>query len=213
MNPTTTKITRSASATFTKLGLGIVAVALSWWLCRTIASGPVTVGIALIPGVVGLILLYLAFAGSGTTTCPACGASLSGLSTGTNDGVNCPNCHGYFEGKDRLLSKTDENRVADIPLFTTTLPAQFEFPPVCCVCGAPETHREKVTLSTQNASSAVTESTIGVTTSTTTSVEVPHCAEHKAGAALAGAQSHPRIRFRSYPYLRAFCQLNKTTPD
>ena len=212
MNEPTTKITRSSGATFGYLGAGIVALASCWWLLRTIASGPVTAGIALLPGVVGLILCYMAFAGSGTTTCPGCGAPLSGLSTGTNDGVNCPNCHGYFEGKDGLLAKTDENRVAETPIFSTKLPEQFEFPPCCCVCGAPETHREKVSLRTQDASSVVTESTIGVTSSTTTSVEVPHCAAHKDGASLAGANSHPIIRFRSYPYLRAFCTLNRATP-
>lgn len=213
MTATPTKITRSTSATFRNLGIGVVAIALTVWLCRTIASGPITTGIALLPGVVGLICLYMAFAGSGNAACPACATPLSGLSTGSNEGVNCPNCHGYFEGKDGLLAPTDENRIAENPIFSTALPTAFDFPPGCCVCGLPETHREKVSLRTQDASSALTESTIGVTSSTTTSVEVPHCANHAGGAALAGVPSHPKIRFRSYPYLRAFCQLNKTTPE
>lgn len=210
---TTTKITRSASATLGYLGAGIVAIALSVWLCRVMASGLITTGLALIPGVVGLLLIYMAFAGSGVSTCPGCGAPLSGLSTGTNEGVICANCHSYVEGTEGTLTKTDEGKIAETPIFTTTVPPSFSFPPGCCVCGAPEVRREKISLKTQNASSALTESTIGVTSSTTTSVEVPHCAVHSMGASLSGTPSRPKIRFRSYPYLRAFCALNGTKPE
>jgi hypothetical protein len=66
-----------------------------------------------------------------------------------------------------------------------------------------------------NASSAVTANAlpgVSMTSSTRTTVEVPHCDEHKDGAMLTGTSSKPHIRFRSYPYLRAFCELNQTTP-
>src|ERR1700687_3358758 len=91
-------------------------------------------------------------------------------------------------------------------------PAQFTLPGGCCICGKPEVSSEKITLRTQNASSVVTTATVGVTTSTTVSVEVPHCAEHKGGARLSGTPQSTHIRFRSYPYLSAFCQMNGTTP-
>ncbi|MGI8468463.1 MAG: hypothetical protein ACR2N3_08420 [Pyrinomonadaceae bacterium] len=65
-----------------------------------------------------------------------------------------------------------------------------------------------------NTKAVTTTGTYGVkiTSSTTVSVDVPHCAEHQVGARLTGATSSPQIKFRSYPYLRAFCQLNGTIP-
>jgi len=54
--------------------------------------------------------------------------------------------------------------------------------------------------------------TVGVTTRTIVSVEVPHCGQHKGGAQLSGTPSNPHIKFRSYRYLRAFCQANGTVP-
>jgi len=80
-------ITRSWKATFGYLIGAIVCLGLCVLLFWTIASGPVTVGIALIPGIVALILLWMALSGSGTCACPGCGKELSGLSTGSNDGV------------------------------------------------------------------------------------------------------------------------------
>jgi hypothetical protein len=212
MNQPTTKIVRSKAATLGNLAGGAVGLALCVWLCGAIASGPITTGIALIPGVVGLILIYMAVGGSGATTCPGCGSKLTGLSTKSNDGVHCSNCHGYFEGKGGLLSKTDEHRVAESPIFTATLPPSFQFPAGCCVCGMAEARRDKVSMRTQNASSVVSVAAVGMTSSTITSVDVPHCAVHNGGALLGGTPDHPKISFRSYPYMRAFCQLNGATP-
>ena len=210
-----TPITRSWSTTLAYLVGGIACLALSVILFMTIASGPVTIGIALIPAILALILLGMSLSGAGTAACPACGGQLSGLSTSTNDGVNCPQCHGYFEGTNGTLHATDPGRIADTPTFTSPLPEQFSFPEGCCVCGKPATHREKVSMESMNASSAVTANAIpgvGFTSHTRTTVEVPHCDDHKDGASLTGTPKNPNIRFRSYPYLRAFCELNKTTP-
>jgi hypothetical protein len=96
--------------------------------------------------------------------------------------------------------------------FTSPLPETFAFPAACCVCGIPSTHKQTIQHSTQNASSAVTAPTVGLTTSTRISVEVPHCADHKNGASLTGNPKSMHIRFRSYPCLRAFRALNKTIP-
>lgn len=207
-----TKIVRSWRATIGYLIGALVLLVVSGLLFASIVEGPFTFGIALLPAIVGLILLYMAFGGAGISTCPRCGGQLSGLSTKANDGVLCPSCHGYSEGKDGLLWPTADDRIADEAIFSSPLPAEFNFPDKCCVCGGPATKREKVSLRTQNASSAITAPTVGVTTSTTVSVDVPHCATHEGGARLSGTPQSPHIKFRSYPYLRTFCQLNGTTP-
>jgi hypothetical protein len=212
MEQTTTKVTRSWGATVGYLVGALVALALCVLLFMTIADGPFTVGIALLPGIVGIILLCMSFSGSGTSTCPGCAAPLAGLSTKSNDGILCAACHNYAEGKDGLLRQTDAGRVAEEPLFSSPLPAEFNFPPGCNVCGEPEAGREQIKLRMQNASSALTASTVGVTTYTEVSVAVPHCAAHKGGARLTGTPKGAHIKFRSYPYLRAFCRLNGTTP-
>jgi hypothetical protein len=211
-NTTTTRVSRSWKATIGNLIGGIGALGISVLLFATIVEGAITTGIALIPAVVGLILVYMALGGAGTGSCPVCGAALGGLSTKANDGVLCPSCHNYSEGKDGLLWQTDPNRIADEPMFSSPLPPEFKFPDGCCVCGRPAEGRETIRLRTQNASSAVTASTVGVTSSTEVSLGVPHCTEHKGGARLSGTPQSPHIKLRSYPYLRAFCQLNGTTP-
>ena len=205
-------IKRSWKSTIGFLIGALISAAISVLLFITIASGPVTIGIALIPAVLALILLYMAIGGAGECSCPACGKPISGLSTGSNDGVLCPACLHYFEGKNGELWATDDARVADSPCFASTIPEKFAFPPGCCVCGKDATRKIPVSLTTTNASSVVTQSTIGLTTTTRTTVEVPHCNDHKDGAILTGTKDKPHIKFRSYPYLRAFCQLNNTTP-
>jgi hypothetical protein len=206
-----TSIQRSWKSTIGWLVAAVISLLLSVALFMTIVSGPVTVGIALIPAILALIFLFSA-AGSGVAACPSCGHALTGLGTSTNDGVLCPHCHGYFEGKNAQLWATDPERIADSPTFTSPLPEKFTFPEGCCVCGKPVTQRIAIKYTTMNASSAVTNPVAGVTSNTTTTVEVPHCAEHKDGASLTGNPSKMHIRFRSYPYLRAFCAANDTTP-
>jgi len=218
----TTKVARSWKATFGNLIGALVALALSGLLFKTIADGAITIGIALLPGVLGLVLLYMAFGGSGHAACPSCGAALSGLSTGANDGVLCEKCLAFAEGTQGTLTATDPSRVADKPVFGTVLPAQYHWPQGCCVCGASPTQGQKIRTNLQNHGSAmallgVSAATGGAVTGragyTAVEVEVPHCASHKEGAMLADAGGgRAKIHFRSYPYLRAFCQQNGTQP-
>src|SRR5260370_9276555 len=212
MERRTTKITRSWGATIGYLVGAAAALVISILLFMTIAQGPVTLGIALMPAIGGMIFICMSFGGSGKSTCPGCQSRLTGLSTKSNDGVLCGGCNHYLEANGGSLWQTDENRISDVPLFSSPLPAQFSFPGGCCVCGRSEAGLEKISLSNQNASSAITAPSVGVTTSTIVSVEVPHCAEHKEGAQLTGTPQRPHIKFRSYPYLRAFCESNGTTP-
>jgi len=220
--PIATTVTRSWKTTIGYAVGGLVAIALSGFLFDTIVEGAITVGIALIPGILGLVLLGMAFGGAGEAACPSCGSKLGGLSTRDNDGVLCEKCHAFAEGKQGTLAATDPNRVADKPTFGTLLPAQYRWPDGCCVCGAPPTQREKVKTSVQNQGSALT--LIGVSAATggsvtgragytTFEVEVPHCGAHQGGAEISAAGGNRvRIRFRSYPYLRAFCQCNEIQP-
>jgi hypothetical protein len=206
------QIVRSWKTTIQMLIAAVIALALSVVLFMTIASGPVTIGIALIPAVVGVICIVMAVSGAGQCACPKCSQPMDGLSTGSNEGVLCRSCHQYFEGTAGQLWETDQAKVADKALFSSPVPEQFSFPDQCCVCGQPATHRQAVSLVTKNASSAITESAVGLSTSTRSTVQVPHCDQHKDGAYLSGTQQKTRIVFRSYPYLRAFCQMNNTTP-
>src|SRR5436309_9994702 len=103
MEKRTTKISRSWGATIGYLIGAIVAIGISIMLFMSIVEGPVTFGIALLPAIIALILLYMSFGGACTTTCPICDAQLSGLSTKSNDGVLCANCHRYSEGTGGVL--------------------------------------------------------------------------------------------------------------
>jgi hypothetical protein len=207
-----THITRNWKSTFNYLILSVVSAGVSVLLFMYFAEGIITAAISCVPAVLAIIFLFMSISGASETTCPNCKKPLSGLSTGSNDGVLCDGCHLYFEGKNAELWQTDPARIADSPIFSSPVPEKFILPDLCCVCGAPSTQKIKVTLTTTNASSALTATTIGVTTSTRTTIEVPHCADHKDGADLTGTQDRPHIKFRSYPYLRAFCEANQTTP-
>ena len=212
MDKEKTKISRSWGATFGFMAGALILLVVSVLLFTTIVEGPITIGLALIPAVAAFALLFMAFGGSGTSSCPVCNQPLSGLSTKANDGVLCTHCHNYLEGRDGLLWQTDQDRVAEEAIFASPLPERFVFPQGCCVCGEKEVGMEQISLQSQNASSAVTAPVAGVTTRTIVSVEVPHCDLHKSGAQLAGTPNNPHIKFRSYLYLRAFCQANSTVP-
>ncbi|HVX84700.1 MAG TPA: hypothetical protein VH253_07775 [Phycisphaerae bacterium] len=210
--PVKSSIKRSWATTVGFLVAAVVAGAVSVGLFMTIVEGAVTAGIACIPAVLALIFLFMAIGGAGVASCPGCGERLTNLGTGSNEAVLCPKCLKYYEGTGGELWATDMGKVAASAVYTTKLPEKFQFPEGCCVCGKPATQRVKVETRMMNASSAVTAPAVGYSSSTVTSVEVPHCAEHKDGAMLSGTSKDMRIRFRSYPYMRAFCELNGVGP-
>ena len=65
MEKRTTKISRSWSATIGFSIGAIVALGISILLFISIVEGPFTFGIALIPAIVALILLFMSFGGAG----------------------------------------------------------------------------------------------------------------------------------------------------
>jgi hypothetical protein len=141
MENVASRIQRSSGATIGYAVGGLIAIGVSGLLFWLIASGPISLGIALCPGIVGLILFWMAVAGSGVAPCPGCGAKIDGLSTGSNDGVLCPGCKKFLEGKEGGLRVTEESRVADSSLFGVGMPESFSWPEGCCVCGQPVTQR------------------------------------------------------------------------
>ena len=221
MAEATTRIQRSTSSTIGSLLGGLVAAALSALLFWQFVEGPITLGFALIPAIIALVLFWTAISGSATAPCPGCGALVAGLSTGANDGVLCAGCKRFLEGTAGELRVTDEQRVADSPLFGTPLPESFGWPEGCCLCARPATRRETVSISMPSAAAAGKNLAVDAVTGdaltstgggTRYTVEVPHCAEHQHGAELGSHPHGVKIRFRSYPFLRAFCALNKTEP-
>ena len=206
-----TKITRSWNATV-GYGIGaVVVVGILIVLFIKIAEGRFKFRLAVLVGV-GIVLLFLATLfllvmslNANAANCPACGKRLNGLSAKSNDGILCHNCRTYVEGSDGMIWRTDENRVAEKPMFCSPLPEEPVFPNQCCVCGGASTHLEKISRLLGTARSPNPSNRW-------VSVDVPHCADHEGGAQVAGDQEDPYIKFRSYPYLRAFCQMNRTVP-
>ncbi|HEY1546235.1 MAG TPA: hypothetical protein VGG28_00375 [Kofleriaceae bacterium] len=214
-----TRVVRSWSKTFVSLVVGVVAIGVSVLMFQHIVEGAISAGFALIPGIVGIVALYYAVAGASSAPCPSCGARVGELSSGSNDGACCAACHAYFEGKQGEVWPTDPQRIADSPLFATKLGEQFAWPDGCCVCGQAAVRSIPITAvrasSGANAATAVaTGGAVLATGRTTFTLEVPHCGQHDNGAHLSagGSNKEMRILFRSYPYLRSFCQRNGTLP-
>lgn len=206
-----TKITRSRGATIGFAISAIITLGISALLIVKIARGQFRLGLAMVWGIAAALLLLatvfllLMSVKANSATCPSCGTRLSQLSAKSNDGILCRNCWAYLEGSDGMLWRTDENRVADEPIFSSPLPESPIFPDKCCVCGRADVHLEKI-------SSLMGTSRSNYPSNRWISADVPHCAKHEGGAQLGGDQDDPYIKFRSLPYLRAFCQMNRTNP-
>jgi hypothetical protein len=204
-----TKIIRSKGATIGSSIFAAVALGISVWLFVRIAEGRYKPGFAVVIGIgavllllAGLFLIFMSI-NAGSAACPTCGERLSWLGTKSNDGVLCSNCRTYLEGSSGELWRTDENRVADKPIFCSSLPETPVFPGVCCVCGQANVHMDKITSLMGNTRGSFNR---------WVTVYVPHCIEHEDGAKLGGDQDDPYIKFCSLPYLRSFCRMNGTEP-
>jgi hypothetical protein len=210
--PPTSPITRSWKLTFLGLAAALALTYISYLFWAYVVTGTITAGFACIFSILALIMFYFTIRGANQATCPLCGKRIT-MITDSGDPTLCPFCHKYLNTKNKTLSPTDDNAITDTPSFACKLPAAFIFPAACCVCGKPADHRQHIEFRIMNPSSALTAPVTGFSSSTTTSVEVPHCPDHKDGASISGIGSDFTIKFRSLPYLRAFCELNNTTPD
>jgi hypothetical protein len=217
--PTIIKSSRSSGR---RLGFALAAAISAgisaFLIFNDFVEGLITGLISLLPAIFALAMVaaFLKPNGSGSCSCPRCGAALSGLALTSNAAVLCGSCHHYFEGKDRSLWEIDPDRVAGQPLFRSQLHEHAEFPDACCVCGAEVRRCDEIMLTTRE-TEAWQWASVGAGEThawKAVTVSVPHCEDHADGAIL-GLDSRlgPYIRFRSYPYLRAFCQLNGTHPN
>jgi hypothetical protein len=202
MGVPTSLIRRSLGHTVGAVVGGLVASCATAMLIALLWKHPVAAATSVFPLAAAVILFWKAVAGSGIAPCPACGIRIDGLSTVSNDGVLCNGCKKYLESREGYLRVTFENRVADTPLFGVTLPELFRLPQVCCVCAKPAAQLEPLSVKALDSKD-----------SRRVTADVPHCAEHHGGAALVPRGKRAQIRFRSYPYFRAFCELNKLSPE
>lgn|SRR5262245_51849802 len=198
---------------------GVVAGAVSALLiANDFIEGLITGLIALLPAMLALVMLVAAFkqAGTGHCACPNCGALLDALDLSSNAAVLCEACHHYFEATGRALHEIGPERVAGRPLFRSPLPRNAGFPDICCVCGAEARRTDEILLTSVETESWQSGSGgAGETHSwKATSARVPYCNNHSNGAVLGlYPRLGPYIKFKSYSYLRAFCQLNGTHPQ
>lgn len=154
-------------------------------------------------------LLYSFLKGSYKADCPICGETIDDLHKKKNQPRLCKRCRHFVEGDDGELWAVEETHVAKKPIFYAPLPEKFVFPDVCCVCGAPPTRYDKLESELLHGASAVTIAAGRVVKKTVTLEGIPHCDEHKKGAAI---EMNHHIHFRSYGYLKAFCAANRVQP-
>jgi hypothetical protein len=179
--------------------VAVVAIAFAWTIVTALAEAGCFMYVLLAAAVFLLvasplavfILLKKAWIKSCRAQCPHCNANLTSLAPGSNLPLACPACGEFVEGDGGFIQTVAHDRIAQTPLFSCPLMAPPRWPPGCCVCGAPATRSEKFRSATLGAL-----------------LEIPHCAAHKQGAELIDGPP-PMIRFRSYPYLRAFRELQK----
>ena len=212
-----TRVTRSWSSTWKLATGGVVCTVLAAYLFVFEVEGPITLGFALLVSIVAFTLLYTAAMKSSSLACPGCGTNFYEYSKGDNDGLCCGHCHRYVEGKDGEVWLTDPARVAATPLFRALIDERSTWPDGCCVCGRPATRNLPPALDFKTeAQKAFVAGGLPLYPGggTRRPVEVPHCGNHEGGASLGPAPSSEdvTIAFRSYAYLRAFCEKNQTHP-
>jgi hypothetical protein len=154
--------------------------------------------------------------------CPSCGTfypsalSASGI-------VRCPQCGTYARfDLGQGVSAIPQDFVASAHVFKTYLPEAPTWPACCCVCGAPPTRTETMTITYAadptfeerlTASVAVRVASAGMVKVTehhvnvTERYRVPHCDAHSGGARLEPSG----VAFRSYAYFRNFVGQNRAT--
>jgi hypothetical protein len=152
--------------------------------------------------------------------CPACGSWITAAGA-PGSVVRCQDC-GAFAKLDAAqnLAVLDPSTVAPTHVYETYLPEAPRWPNACCVCCAPATRAEPMSISYEAepdfAERMTAHAVVGLASAgmlkvgehvvnVTERYAVPHCDAHSGGAKLAPAG----IAFRSYAYQRQFVQLNR----
>lgn len=184
------------------------------WIVALVLAGVVVWQIALQTG-----------AGAKRLECPACDLYIVGARPSDGDSVVCGNCRAVSLYTGGALVAPAPDQVAPRPVFCAELPAGgVAWPGTCTACEAPATRAVPVRLVFEEdapfvrdvATRAATLGMFKTVERTTVTLDVPHCADHADGAALAmpyeRAQPNFGIAFRSHRYFREFVALNHVTP-
>jgi hypothetical protein len=229
------RIERSLKGTLQAVAFGAIAcplgLGLLYWLVETKQRLPDDVHFGL--GLTGVLLLIVGLAAfsvaassSGTAACPSCGRKLQRLDeSGVGRPRLCRGCLSYVESRDGSLLLVPPDRVESAPAFRVALPKELAWPDGCCVCAGHAARKVDVHLDVSghlgsaivSAGGMIAGGTLGMGVTVSeegrASLAVPHCEQHADGAALELASTgQVRLLFRSYPYLRAFCDLNALKP-
>lgn len=167
--------------------------------------------IAVLFATLAIIFVGVAIWGSGTASCPNCGARLTGLMTSADE--RCNHCGRYVEVRQRRAWEIDPERVDANRPFAVPLGESFRMPELCAACGRPATKFETVSMETRESSSAISL-TVGVFQN---SIAVPHCDSHSGGGRLdrEGVQGTTSpmtlvtvLRVKSYRFYLEFLRMN-----
>lgn len=189
---------RSALPAGVFLALGVVCFLNGWTVFGSLSA------------LLAIISLLAARLSSYEGECPTCGDRMEGI---TKIALSrCCHCANYATPRDGRLYPLREDYVAPEPLLALLLPPgrSFRMPPVCCACGDPASHEERVGFSTPVGQGIVSTQALHQ------SVDVPYCDQHKQAALLSFASSSAagvargtlELKVRSYRFYRAFLDLN-----
>lgn len=207
-----------------RLAGGLVGLVLIAGLVAVLASGRVDGSMVIIAGLASLVMAgwcgWMIWA-RGVAFCPECGMRITGLFMKDNSARQCKGCGGYVESKAGRLIMASDEALAEFPTFRAGCPPTIEWPPGCCVCGAPATRAVDVQLKERQdgplagdvAVRAATLGTMKLSQESTHVVQVPHCQQHQNGAELVRASDEDGagldLLFRSNAYCQAFRKLNQ----
>lgn len=204
----TTRVVRDSAALRTNLIGAAVGAAIAVGSLLLVHHWAILI-LAIPAGLLSLGAIFSAFRASCKADCPACGETIEELSDGRNRPRPCRGCDHFVEGVGGELWAVDQDAVFRKPMLSVLRPQRFAFPNACCVCCGPPTHGETICEEVAHGATAVTL-VAGVTVHNKITIDgIPHCAEHSDGIAV---DDNSHLRFRSYPFLRAFCRLNRIRP-
>ena len=151
-------------------------------------------------------------------SCPACETPLGNINWFDINSRECRVCGQYIRSRKGVLELISDDHLGEQPVYRTGCPDQIQWPGGCCVCGAPPTREQQISLVEQQTRATPGNVALAAATGvamknvSTITVAVPHCDTHLNGAALQrGADTDGarlEILFRSRAFCQKFEQLN-----